>query len=71
MNYWSKYPTVAMITRERFGVQPPAIDEDDVRRALASPEVVAGLGRQLPLTDVAREAIAWAESMKEKMRTVN
>lgn len=68
MHYWAKYPTVNMVIRAYFKIEPPVIDEDDFKKALAAPDILAGLGQAQPMPDSALEAIQWAEKMQTKLR---
>jgi hypothetical protein len=67
MNYWARYPTPSMMMRSYFGIKPPAVDEEEVRKAVTEPEVVTALGPMMPLSDQARELIEWAERQKGKL----
>jgi hypothetical protein len=68
MDHWAKYPTPSMMMRAYFGIKPPAIDEEEVRRAVEAPEVVAGLGQPQPPTDAMRSMIAWAEEQQKRLK---
>lgn len=63
MSYWARYPTVNMLARSYFNVEP----NENVEELLRG-EAAELLGPAVPMSAATRADIAWAEEQRKKMR---